>query len=117
MQGFLLRLILNSVALWIVAQLYSGVFFAPGSGLLDYLVAGLILGLANALIRPILLILTLPLNLVTLGLFTLVINAIVLVLVANFTNLEVSGFTGAFIGAIILAIVSYLLNTLVPDRR
>jgi len=117
MRGFLLRLILNSAALWIVAQLYSGVFFAPGSGLVDYLVAGLILGLANALIRPILLLLTLPLNLVTLGLFTLVVNATVLVLVANFTNLEVRGFGGAFIGAIILAIVSYLLNTLVRDRN
>ncbi|ADH62044.1 MAG: phage holin family protein [Deinococcota bacterium] len=117
MRGFLLRLLLNSVALWIVAQLYSGVFFAPGSGLLDYLVAGLILGLANALIRPILLLLTLPLNLVTLGLFTLVVNAVVLVLVASFTNLEVRGFGGAFIGAIILAIVSYLLNTLVGDRK
>lgn len=117
MRGFLLRLLLNSVALWIVAQLYSGVFFAPGSGLLDYLVAVLILGLANALIRPILLLLTLPLNLVTLGLFTLVVNAVVLVLVASFTNLEVRGFGGAFIGAIILAIVSYLLNTLVGDRK
>lgn len=117
MRGFLLRLLLNSVALWIVAQLYSGVFFAPGSGLLDYLVAGLILGLANALIRPILLLLTLPLNLVTLGLFTLVVNAVVLVLVASFTHLEVRGFGGAFIGAIILAIVSYLLNTLVGDRK
>jgi len=110
MRNFLIRWILNSVALWVLAQLYSGVYFAPGSGLADYLLAGLVLGLANALVRPLLLLLTLPLNLLTLGLFTLVVNALVLLLVADFTSLAVRGFSGAFWGAIILSLISWALS-------
>jgi len=110
MRNFLIRWVLNSVALWVLTQLYSGVYFAPGSGLADYLLAGLVLGLANALVRPLLLLLTLPLNLITLGLFTLVVNALVLLLVANFTNLAVRGFSGAFWGAIILSLISWALS-------
>ncbi len=110
MRAFLARLLLNTAALWITSQLYGGVNFAAGSDLLDYLVAGLIFGLANALVRPVLLLLTLPINLLTLGLFTLVVNALVLLLVAQATALEVVGFSGAFWGALILSLVSYVLN-------
>ncbi len=110
MRNFLIRWLLNTVALWVVAQLYGGVNFAPGSTLADYLIAGLVLGLANTLVRPLLLLLTLPLNLLTLGLFTLVVNALVLLFVANVTALSVSGFSGAFWGAILLSIVSWLLD-------
>lgn len=70
-----------------MSLLYQGVAFAPGAGLADYLVAGAIWGLANALIRPVFLFLTLPLNLLTLGLFTLVINGAILYLVAQVTAL------------------------------
>ncbi len=104
------RWLLNALALWLLAQLYSGVYFAPGSGLADYLVAGLVLGLANALVRPLLLLFTLPLNLLTLGLFTLVVNALVLLVVANTTSLAVHGFSGAFWGAVILSIISWILS-------
>jgi len=117
MRNFLIRWALNSIALWILAQLYGGVNFAAGSGLADYLVAGLILGLANAIVRPLLLLLTLPLNLLTLGLFTLVVNALVLLLVANFTKLEVSGFGGAFWGAIILSLVSWALSVIFDPKN
>jgi putative membrane protein len=110
MRNFLLRWLLNTLALWVVAQLYGGVNFAPGSTLSDYLIAGLVLGLANALVRPLLLLLTLPLNLLTLGLFTLVVNALVLLLVADFTRLAVHGFSGAFWGALILSLVSWALS-------
>lgn len=117
MRGFILRLLLNTLALWLVAQLYGGVYFTPGSSLGDYLVAGLIFGIANAIVRPILLLLTLPINLLSLGLFTLVINAVILVLVAFFTSLEIRGFSGAFIGAILLSIVSLVLNMLFEPRK
>ncbi len=115
MRALLLRWLVNTLALWVVSELYAGVYFAPESGLDDYLVAGLVLGLANALIRPVLLLLTLPLNLLTLGLFTLVVNALVLWLVAFATPLEVRGFTGALIGALLLALVSFALNLLIKE--
>lgn len=117
MRALLLRWLLNTFALWVVSELYSGVSFAPGSTLLDYLVAGLLLGLANALIRPLLLLLTLPLNLLTLGLFTLVVNAFVLWLVAWATALDVRGFWAALWGAILLSIVSFALNLLIKEDR
>jgi len=119
MRSFFIRWLLNTLALWVVAQLYGGVNFAAGSGLADYLVAGLVLGLANALVRPLLLLLTLPVNLLTLGLFTLVVNALVLLLVAQATALEVRGFSGAFWGALLLSIVSWVLDVVFagdPER-
>ncbi|MCS6867591.1 MAG: phage holin family protein [Thermus sp.] len=115
MRGLLVRLLLNTLALWLVSLLYPGVRFAPGAGLLDYLVAGAIWGLANALLRPLLLLLTLPLNLLTLGLFTLAVNGAVLYLVAEATALEVQGFLGALVGALILSLVSLFLNWLFRD--
>lgn len=115
MRGLLARLLLNTLALWVVSLVYPGVSFAREAGLLDYLVAGAVWGLANALLRPILLFLTLPLNLMTLGLFTLVVNGTVLYLVARVTALQVSGFGEALIGALILSLVSLLLSWLFRD--
>jgi len=114
-RGLLARLILNTLALWLVSLLYQGVAFAPGAGLADYLVAGAIWGLANALIRPVFLFLTLPLNVLTLGLFTLVINGAILYLVAQVTALEVQNFASAFVGALLLSLVSLGLNWLFRD--
>ena len=53
MRNFLIRLVLNTLALFVLVQIYGGVDFEPGSGLTDYLLAGLILGLVNALVRPV----------------------------------------------------------------
>lgn len=117
MRELLWRVLFNTAALWIVTQLYKGVFFAPGSGLGDYLLAGLIFGLVNALLRPILLIFTFPINVLTLGLFTLVINGIVLSVAASLTSLELQSFGGAVIGAILLSIVSFGLTMLIGERR
>lgn len=117
MRGFVIRLLLNTLALWLVAQMGVGVFFQAGSGLVDYLVAGLIFGIANAVVRPVLIVLTLPINILSLGLFTLVINAVILVLVAFFTTLEIRGFGGAFIGAILLSVISFVLNMVLEPRR
>lgn len=118
MRNLLLRLLLNTLALWIVAQLYGGIYFASDSGLGDYLMAGLIFGLANALLKPVLLLFTLPFNILTLGLFTLVVNAVILLIVASLTPLDVRGFGGALIGAILLSFISFGLNLLIgPSDR
>lgn len=111
MGGFLLRLIVNAVALVVVAYLLPGVHVASVTAAL---VSALILGVVNALLRPILVILTLPVVLLTLGLFTLVINAFTFYLVAHLKlGLTVDGFGSAFLGALVLTIVSYLLSSLV----
>ncbi|WP_407571395.1 phage holin family protein [Deinococcus altitudinis] len=110
--NFLLKLALNALALWLTTLLYSGVYFAPGTGALDVLVAALVLGVVNALIRPLLLLLSLPVNVLTLGLFTLVVNGAVLSIVAWATSLNVAGFGAAIIGALILSVVSWVFDHL-----
>jgi len=117
MREFLLRLALNTLALWLVAQVYGGIYFAPGSSLGDYLITGLIFGIANAIVRPILLFITIPFNILTLGLFTLVVNATVLVLVAALTPLNLRGFSGALVGTILLSIIGFALNMLIGPRK
>ena len=110
MRNLFARLLLNTVALWFLTLLYPGVYFRAGAGLLDYLVAGAVWGLANALVRPVLLFLTLPLNLLT-----LVVNGLVLFLVAAVTPLEVAGFGAALVGALVLSLVSLVLSWALKD--
>jgi putative membrane protein len=104
-------LVVNAVALVIVAYLLPGVSVTGFGGAL---VAALVLGIVNAVLRPILFVLTLPLQVVTLGLFTFVINALLFWWVGHLgIGLEVTGFWTAFIGAIVLGIVSFVLSSLV----
>ena len=108
--GFLIRLIVNAVALICVAYVVPGIHV---SGIGGALIAALILGIVNAILRPILVVLSLPLELVTLGLFTLVINALLFWLVgALHVGLTVDGFWPAFWGALVMAIVSWILSFL-----
>ncbi|HLC42824.1 MAG TPA: phage holin family protein [Methylomirabilota bacterium] len=109
--AILVRWVLNAAALWIVAHLISGVTYRSIPTLLW---TAAVLGLVNALIRPILLLVTLPLNILTLGLFTFVINAIMLLLVdALIPGFDVAGFWTALLAAVLLAIVGGLLSWLV----
>lgn len=108
--GFLIRLLVNALALYLVTRLYAGVTFAPGAGAGSVLLAALVLGVVNALIRPVLLLLSLPVNVLTLGLFTLVVNGVVLWLVAGVTALDVAGFGAAILGALVLALISWILD-------
>ncbi|MEA2785138.1 MAG: putative rane protein [Candidatus Eremiobacteraeota bacterium] len=108
--GFLIRLVVNAVALICVAYVVPGIHV---SGIGGALIAALILGIVNAILRPILVVLSLPLELVTLGLFTLVINALLFWLVgALHVGLTVDGFWPAFWGALVMAIVSWILSML-----
>ena len=111
MIGFLLRWSMNLLALVVAASLIDGIKIQSlGMGIL----AAGILGVVNAVIRPVVLILTLPINLLTLGLFTLVINAFMLKIVADLVpGFVIETFRAAFWGALVISIVSWLLNIFV----
>ncbi len=111
MFGFFLRWSMNLLALVTAAVLIKGIRIQSIE--MGILAAG-ILSIVNAVIRPVVLTLTLPINLLTLGLFTLVINALMLQLVsAVVPGLVIEGFRAAFWGAFVISLVSWLLNIFV----
>lgn len=114
---FLIRLVVNAAAVFLAANLVPGIAVSSfGVALL----AGLILGLVNAVIKPVLFVLTLPFTIVTLGLFIFIVNAICLALVAWLVpGFTISGFWSALFGAIVISLVSWLLHAILsePDRR
>ena len=99
MRGFLIRMAISAFGLWLASKLSSGVHFDDGGTLIA---AALLLGLVNAVLRPLVLLLTLPFTIVTLGLFILVINAAMLGLVAALLDgFTLSGFGAALLGALV----------------
>lgn len=114
MIGFFLRWSVNLLALVIAASLIDGIRIK--SIAIGIFAAGL-LGVVNAVIRPVVLILTLPINVLTLGLFTLVVNAVMLQLVSALVpGLVIEGFWAAFWGAFVVSIVSWLLNMFISGE-
>jgi putative membrane protein len=112
--GFLVRVLLNSVAIVLAGLIVPGI---QVDGLLPALGAGVALGLVNALIRPILVILTLPITLVTLGLFIFVLNGLCFWLVSAFVpGFHVAGFWPAMGGALLVTVVSWVGTAFVSDR-
>jgi putative membrane protein len=109
----LARILLNGLAIIVAAWFVPGLRLAgPGTALL----AGAILGVVNVLVRPVLLLLTLPLTLVTLGLFIFVVNAICLAATAALVpGFDITGFAAALLGAVVVSIVSWILNGLLLD--
>lgn len=108
------RWIVNGAALLLVAYLYPGV---EVTGFGPALLAALVLGLVNAVIRPILVILTLPVTLVTLGLFLFVINALLFWLVASVVHgFAVSGFGAALLGSILYSLITLLTSWVLFPR-
>jgi putative membrane protein len=107
-QRFVLRLLLNAMALGLTAALFESIWV---EGFLPAMLAVIILGLSNTFIRPVLLILTLPLTLVTLGLFTLVINALLFKLTSVVVpGFHVGGFWSALGGALVYSILTLTIN-------
>jgi putative membrane protein len=107
----LLHWILNALALMVVAYVVPGVTVRDP---VHALVAALLLGLANALIRPLLVLLTLPVTILTLGLFLLVINGLLFWAVSGLTNgFEVHGFWSGVLGALVYSVLTTLLSHLV----
>ena len=116
MQGIILRMLIVMFGLFMASQLIPGVSIA-GTG--TFILAALLLGIVNALVRPIAFILTLPLTVVTFGLFLFVINAGMFGLVAAFLDdFAVSGFWAAVFGAIVVSICSTVASWFIgPDGR
>ena len=116
MVGFLLRMAISAFALWVASAIVPGMTI---SGTPTLLAAALLLGLVNAIVRPLALLLTLPFTIVTLGLFILVVNAAMLGLVAALLDgFTLSGFGSALLGSLIVSFVSAAVSwTIGPSGR
>lgn len=121
---FIVRLLASAVALGAAAWLVDGIVLEDGSRTeqaVTLIVVALIFGVLNAVVRPLLSLLSLPLILLTLGLFLVVINALMLLLVSWVSGwfglaFEVQGFWPALLGAIVVSVVSFLIDVVLPDE-
>jgi putative membrane protein len=123
MRGFVLRALANAVAIWIATAIVPGVDLGEsdlGAKLLTLVLVGALFGIVNAILKPILTVITLPLYVLTLGLFALVVNALLLWLTGALAGaldlaFDVAGFWAALGGGIVVAIVSVGFNLLRND--
>ncbi len=120
MRNFIIRLFVNALALSAAAYLVSGITLTGGFG--DILLVALVFGLVNAVLKPIVWLLAfpflLPLLVLTLGLFAFVVNGVMLLLTARFTeSLEVSGLGAAVLGSIVISFVSAVLGGVLRDEK
>ena len=110
---FLVQWAITALSLWVASLIFRGLKFESAGALVG---SALLLGLANALVKPLLIVLTLPLTLVTFGLFLLVINALMILLVAALVRgFKVSGFWTAFFASIFISILSIAVGSLVDS--
>lgn len=112
-RGFIYRWLVNALALAVSAWIVKGIEI---HGVLSLFFAAIVVGVLNAFVRPIVLILTLPLNILTMGLFTFVINALMIIMASKVVRgFVVADFWSALVGAIFLAVISFLINLFVAD--
>ena len=108
---FLLHWAITALSLWLASRVFRGISFADTSSLV---ISALLLGFANAIVKPLLIVLTLPLTLLTFGLFLLVINALMILLVSALVRgFKVSGFWTAFFASIFIAVLSWVIGAFV----
>lgn len=114
MQSFLIRLLINALGLWLAAEIIPGIVISsPGTLIL----AALLLGVVNALVRPVAIVLTLPITIVTLGIFLLIVNAAMFALVAwLLPGFEVSGFWAALLGWLVVSVVGWFAASFIGRR-
>lgn len=110
---FVIRLLLNAAALWVATRIVSGITFTGGTA--AFIGVALVFTVVNAVVKPVLQILSIPFIIVTLGLFLLVVNALVLWLTSGLSGalglgFEVKGFGAALLGALVVSIVNFLLS-------
>lgn len=118
------KILVNAVAVWVATALVNGIDLTghnTGSRVLTLIVVALIFGLVNTVIKPVVKLLAFPVLVLTLGLFTLVINALMLWLTSWLSgaldlDFEVHGFWTAVLGALIISVVSWILHMIIPDR-
>ena len=115
MAGFLIKWVINAIAILIVTHIVKGIeVTSPAVAI----VAAFVLGIINAFVRPFLIVITLPINLMTLGLFTFFINGFMFYLVSKIVKgFIITGFWPAFFGYILVSIISFLLSLLVVQER
>lgn len=115
MQAFLFRLLICALGLWLASAIVPGIGIR-GTGTL--ILAALLMGVVNALVRPVAFILTLPITIITLGIFLLVLNAAMFALVAwMLPGFTVSGFWAALFGWLIVTIVSWIASSLIAGDK
>lgn len=113
MTSFLLHWAITALSLWVASRIFSGIRFGSTSALA---ISALLLGFVNAIVKPVLIFLTLPLTFVTFGLFLLVINALMILLVAALVKgFSVSGFWTALVAGTFIALFSMLMGAFVHD--
>ncbi len=118
--SFVVRWLVSAAALWVATRIVSGVTYTGGWA--PFLGVALLFGFVNAFIRPIAKFLTFPLIIVTLGIFSFVVNGLMLWLTSALSGaldlgFHVSGFWAAFLGALVVSIVSTLLSMLITERK
>lgn len=114
MIGFIVRVLIVMAGLWLASVLVPGIEFRSGWTLLG---AAVMLGIVNAIVRPVVVLLTLPITILTLGLFLLVINAAMLALVAAlFDGFHISSFWDALLGSVIVSITSWAASWFIGPR-
>lgn len=113
MRGLIIRWVTTALALWLTSLIVPGIVIESVTSLFF---AAVVFGIFNAILRPLVLVLTLPINIVTLGLFTFVINGAMLKLTADVVRgFSVHGFWSAVFGALLLSVISFLLNLFISD--
>ena len=116
MKNFLIRLLVNALALAVAAWLLDGIEMSDD--FVDVLLIALVFGLLNAVLKPILLILSIPLLIVTLGVFALVVNAVLLLITSRLLeSFEVSGFWTAVLGSIVISGVTMNMGAVLKDEK
>ena len=116
---FILRLLINAVALWCAARFVDGISYTGSwQGLVGL---ALVFGVVNTLVRPVLSFFSFPIQIITLGLFTLVLNAAMLLLTGSLATrlgvaFHISGFSAAFVGAVLVSILSTILSWVVIPK-
>jgi putative membrane protein len=114
MRGILIRWLVLTLSIMLTAYLLEGIYVA---GFFSALFAAAALGILNAFFRPILIILTLPINILSLGLFTFIINALLLMMASGIiSGFVVKGFWSAVFGSLLISVVSWLLSSFINDQ-
>jgi len=114
MRNFVIRLLVNSLALWVAAWLIDGITLSGAYG--NVLIVALVFGILNALLKPILVFFSLPFIVLSLGLFALLVNGALLMLTARLTqHLAVSGLWAAILGSIVISLVTMVLGRALDD--
>ena len=114
---FVIRWLMISLGLWVATRLLSNSFHDTDASLATFLIAGLVLSLVNTVLKPVIVVLSLPAILVTLGLFTLILNAAMVALTIWIMPDVTMTFWGAIESCLLISLINFLVNLVVPDVK